>query len=122
MVDGSNYSHRSKYSPEQLRLFKSLRSRIRARFNDQNYVLWDKAMMEKDVQFIDYEAYISNDEVLYFVLIMLSRYGLVFLKNVPDTPENNAVERIAERVGNIKHTFYGKTWDVKSIANSKNIA
>ena len=50
----------------------------------------------------------------------LERYGLLFIRNIPDDPD--AVEGIAERIGNIKNTFYGKTWDVKSVPDSKNIA
>ncbi|KAK5242008.1 hypothetical protein LTR16_008840, partial [Cryomyces antarcticus] len=44
----------------------------------------------------------------------------MFLRNVPDSEVE--VERIAGRIGNLRDTFYGRTWDVKSVVNAKNIA
>lgn len=69
------------------------------------------------------------------VLDHLKWYGLCFLKSVPaiggggsgqgeegqegDVP---AVERVATRFGNIRETFYGRSWDVKAVKNARNIA
>jgi len=44
----------------------------------------------------------------------------LFLRNVPDSEKS--VEEIAGRIGTLKDTFYGRTWDVKSKPKAKNIA
>lgn len=78
--------------------------------------------MACDVLWIDYADYMASDTTLFEAVRHLTLYGLLFLRGVPETPEQDAVEGIAERIGNIKSTFYGKTWDVRSIPDSKNIA
>ena len=112
--------HISRYSVDDIKRLVSNRASVRSRFDDYNYVLWDKAIMRKDVQFVPFDEYMKNDETLLFTLQQLVAYGLVFLKDVPSGPE--VVAKIAERVGTIRHTFYGRTWDVKSVPNAKNIA
>lgn len=78
--------------------------------------------MARDVLWIDYSDYMTSDAKLFEAVRHLTLYGLLFLRGVPETPEQDAVEGIAERIGNIKNTFYGKTWDVQSVQDSKNIA
>lgn len=88
-------------------------------------VLWETETMSKDIEFIDYNTYMSDERALYRVLQLLYTHGLVFLKNVPDTISTDSalsVAAIAERIGPIRHTFYGRTWDVRSIPNAKNVA
>lgn len=112
--------HVSEYSPERLKTYSSLRSRIRARYNDQSQVIWDKRVMERDVQWMEYKDYMKSDRALFGALRALSTHGLVFVRGIPD--DSDAVEGLAERIGNLKDTFYGRTWDVKSVKESKNIA
>jgi gamma-butyrobetaine dioxygenase len=50
----------------------------------------------------------------------LYTHGLAFIKNIPQDQRN--IETLASYFGIIKETFYGKTWDVKSIKAAKNIA
>jgi len=57
---------------------------------------------------------------LYDGLKQLQLYGLVFLRNVPDSEK--AIEDIGGRIGPLKNTFYGLTWDVKSVPQAKNVA
>ena len=55
----------------------------------------------------------------------LARYGLVFLRDVPieeTTDENCELRKLARTLGEIRNTFYGQTWDVRNIRDSKNIA
>jgi gamma-butyrobetaine dioxygenase len=47
--------------------------------------------------------------------------GLLFLENVP-TEDTKIVESIAKMFGTINNTFYGESWDVKNVKDSKNIA
>lgn len=76
--------------------------------------------MDKEVKWVDYKQYMESDKALLETLKFLSSHGLVFIRGIPDS--SDAVEDLAERIGNLKHTFYGKTWDVKSVKESKNIA
>ncbi|KAI5808100.1 hypothetical protein DFH27DRAFT_465520, partial [Peziza echinospora] len=122
--DFGGYNHESTYTLAHLKALTSPRYASREAFDDWNYVLWDKALMQKDVQFIPYEAYMADDSILLFALEQLATYGLVFLKDVPSQLplHSNIISTIAQRIGTLKTTFYGETWDVKSLPNSKNIA
>ncbi|EDN91895.1 hypothetical protein SS1G_07756 [Sclerotinia sclerotiorum 1980 UF-70] len=51
---------------------------------------------------------------------MLRDYGLLILRDVPES-ETSVVD-IAKRVGNLRDTLYGVTWDVKSVSEAKNVA
>lgn len=47
-------------------------------------------------------------------------HGLLLVREVPHY--ENAVEDMALRIGNLRDTFYGRTWDVKSVPQAKNVA
>jgi gamma-butyrobetaine dioxygenase len=86
---------------------------------------WENKMMTRDITYLDYNSYMTSDETLYKALKLLYTHGLVFLKNVPDTIATDSatsVTSIAERIGNLRLTFYGPTWDVKSVPDAKNVA
>lgn len=57
----------------------------------------------------DYNTYMKDDGMLYDVINQLRVDGLAFVTNVPGTEE--ALATIATRIGPIKDTFYGYTWD-----------
>lgn len=114
--------HVSVYDIDFLRQYGELRHRLRRNYNDRRHVLWDARLMAQDVLWIDYAEYMASDTTLFEAVRHLTLYGLLFLRGVPETPGQDAVEGIAERIGNIKSTFYGKTWDVRSVPDSKNIA
>lgn len=81
--------------------------------------LWD-AHAYQERQDIDYEAYMQDDAVLLKALRQLHSHGLLFLTNVPES--ENSVAAITERIGPVKNTFYGYTWDVRSVPQAKNVA
>ncbi|KAK5174351.1 uncharacterized protein LTR77_001431 [Saxophila tyrrhenica] len=68
----------------------------------------------------DYEAYMNDDQVLSQALTQLHTHGLLFVSNVPES--ETSVSTIGERIGPIKNTFYGYTWDVRSVPKAKNVA
>lgn len=82
-------------------------------------ILWSKEQCEK-LQRIEYEEYMKDDQYLFTAVKQLRDYGLLFLKNVP--LDEKSVEKVATRIGNLRHTFYGETWDVKSKPAAKNVA
>jgi gamma-butyrobetaine dioxygenase len=82
--------------------------------------LWKDDQFRAEVPDCTYEAYMQDDAVLYQALQKLHSHGLLFLKNVPESPES--VIRITNRIGPLKNTFYGETWDVRSVPQAKNVA
>lgn len=101
-------------------------------------VVWDRPLLEKSPDlFVDFaDICPSNhpspafetiepglDRGLYRFLKQLSDYGLCIVRGVPASTGNKlGIEAVAERIGPILETFYGRTWDVKSIERSNNIA
>ena len=82
--------------------------------------LWTDSQFRKEVPDLTYEAYMEDDTILYTALQKLYSHGLLFLKDVPESPES--VSRIVQRIGPLKNTFYGETWDVRSVPEAKNVA
>ena len=81
--------------------------------------IWD-AQQYRQLNDIDYEEYMQDDATLFRALQQLHTYGMLFVRNVPD--DAKAVSTIGERIGPIKNTFYGYTWDVRSVPEAKNVA
>lgn len=118
------------YPPE---FFHRLFAPVRARgFQHLQQRLWDndryRAVAPQLVLQVDYAEYMELDRCLYKVLAGLYEYGLVFVNNIPDpanhqTPQGQwLVETIAERVGYVRETFYGRLFDVVVVPEAKNIA
>jgi gamma-butyrobetaine dioxygenase len=82
--------------------------------------LWNDAQFRTEVPDCTYEAYMEDDTVFYHALQKLHSHGLLFLKNVPESAES--VIHITNRIGPLKNTFYGETWDVRSVPQAKNVA
>lgn len=81
---------------------------------------WDRRRMQEDNLWVDYPEYAVSDSALLRALRQLKTHGLVFLRNVPD--DETSVISIAERIGPLRDSFYGRTWDVRSVPDAKNIA
>ncbi|KIW07526.1 uncharacterized protein PV09_01489 [Verruconis gallopava] len=108
-----------RHALQEERRFKS------RRHSETPRTLWDSRTMQQDVQFLDYASYMRNDKTLYKALRALDTHGLVFLRNVPDTTATDSaasVKSICERIGHLRTTFYGQTWDVRSVPDAKNVA
>ncbi|KAI9695606.1 MAG: hypothetical protein M1820_008531 [Bogoriella megaspora] len=61
------------------------------------------------------------------MLSFLNRYGLVFLNDMPhlgqqESSSERGVNEIGSIIGPLRDSLYGRTWDVKSVVNAKNIA
>jgi alpha-ketoglutarate-dependent taurine dioxygenase len=82
--------------------------------------LWTDSQFRNEAPDLTYEAYMEDDTILYEALQQLHSYGLLFLKDVPESPDS--VSRIVQRIGPLKNTFYGETWDVRSVPQAKNVA
>ncbi|THH17236.1 hypothetical protein EW146_g3533 [Bondarzewia mesenterica] len=86
---------------------------------------WDaKSATQSPDLFLSYDSF-HSDPGLLKAITQLSKYGLFFLTGVPNTETSNEaceVRKLTERLGELRSTFYGETWDVKNIVNSRNIA
>jgi gamma-butyrobetaine dioxygenase len=82
--------------------------------------VWDKSLIAKSIQHVNYSDYLTQDAALFQVLQQLHDYGLVLLRGVSDSEKS--VADIAERIGPLRDSFYGRTWDVKSVPKAKNVA
>jgi gamma-butyrobetaine dioxygenase len=94
-------------------------------FDPTNRVYWNNTRMTQDNTFISHGSYIKDDVYLHRVLKRLESHGLAFLKDVPDTiatDSSNSLNSIVGRVGVNKSSFYGLTWDVRSVPNAINVA
>ncbi|CAR29129.1 ZYRO0G01342p [Zygosaccharomyces rouxii] len=88
-------------------------------------LFWDEETLNNhrdEVMGTDYEAYTHDDNHLYQLLRTLQKFGIVFINGVPQG-DHGAIKKIAERIGPIRNTFYGETFDVKGANNeTPNIA
>jgi gamma-butyrobetaine dioxygenase len=82
--------------------------------------LWDVARIKKELQFVNFQDYMTSDKCLWRAVWLLLTQGLMIIRGVPESEKS--VEDIALRIGNIRDTFYGRTWDVKSVPDAKNVA
>lgn len=65
----------------------------------------------------DYNEYMQDDEAVYKLITQLRSDGLAFVTNVPGAVDSLAT--IATRIGPLKDTFYGRTWDGSSKVDGK---
>lgn len=124
-VEGGK-THQSFYPAEFLRRHSSP-SRLSNFHRDVAAHPWTAerfSNLTKDELLIPYDD-LSDRKVLSAVYTQLLRDGLVFLKDVPTSETSNEtceLRTLAGELGDIRRTFYGETWDVRNVRNSKNIA
>lgn len=82
--------------------------------------LWDKETYTRESADIDFDSLLRDDKVLASALERIQRHGLIFVVGIPEDPE--AVQVILARLGILRNTFYGDTWNVKSVPQAKNVA
>jgi gamma-butyrobetaine dioxygenase len=119
-VKGYDADHRTRHSLDWLQRALHTEVDLRGSVRHDDKVLWNAQKITKDNKWVDYDSYMSSDETLFDALTHLNRYGLLFLKNVPDSEAS--VINLASRIGVLKDTLYGRTWDVRSKPKAENIA
>ena len=82
--------------------------------------IWDGNAISRHLLSINIDKYQKSEGALLKVLQHLKRYGLVRITGVPCTED--AVESVGGRIGHLRDTFYGRTWDVRSVPKAKNVA
>ncbi|KAJ5117991.1 hypothetical protein N7448_004364 [Penicillium atrosanguineum] len=81
---------------------------------------WNAATMEKYQHWISFDDYMHSETKFTFAMQNLARLGLVFVKDIPSSRE--MVEKVATRMGPLRNSFYGSTWDVRTVPQAKNVA
>lgn len=114
----STENHVSRFPLDFLRRYQSSKSSEEYRFNHITPQTWSRD--EYKLDWVSYNDYMNTDEGMHTVVQRLYNKGLVFIDDVPLTDE--ACTKVAERIGPIQETFYGRDFDVKNIAKSTNIA
>lgn len=113
--------HMSVYDPSFGDRNKDLQSRLEATSNAQDRrIPWDYKIISRKIETVDFSSYMNSPAKLFSSLEHLNQFGLLFLHSVPSRLDS--VTAIAKKIGPLKETFYGSSWDVKSIPSAKNVA
>ncbi|XP_041795505.1 gamma-butyrobetaine dioxygenase [Chelmon rostratus] len=83
--------------------------------NERSY--WDSKL---HIPTADYHEVLHDDKAALAWLVALRRVGIVNLKGAP--AEQGQVARLAERIGYLRLTFYGHTWQVQDKYMANNVA
>lgn len=118
--DIPSFSNHTSFVPRKLLVEQRSESDTRAsHHNSRGPRLW-KAKDAENLPWMQYDKYIADDKIFLQAVKQLRDYGFLLIKNVPHSEES--VKKIARRIGIIRNTFYGQTWDVKSKKAAKNVA
>lgn len=83
--------------------------------NERYY--WDSQLR---IPTADYQEVLHDDKAALAWLLALRRVGIVYLRGAP--AEQGQVARLAERIGYLRMTFYGPTWQVQDKPMANNVA
>ncbi|KAF5865213.1 hypothetical protein ETB97_004793 [Aspergillus alliaceus] len=115
-IPGFDESHTSVYSHEELKK-PSANYPYSPSGRRRKRQLWGS---EHKHRWVTYEEYMNDESTFSDAMRSLARTGLLFVKGIPDSREE--VEKIATRMGPLRNTFYGATWDVRTVPEAKNVA
>jgi gamma-butyrobetaine dioxygenase len=105
------------------KFFDVNRNRMSQRMDRSNHhqiYNWNKYTIKSKLQYVNYDQYMTDDNVLAQAQLQLQKVGLLIVRGVPES--ETAVENLTGRIGPIRDSFYGRTWDVKSVPQAKNVA
>lgn len=110
-------THTSVYPAKQVESFLGIPE---PKVRSLRTVLWDKKIINKDLMFVEYDDWMTSDKAVDAGVMMLQTHGILFIRNAPHSEES--VISMSSRIGNLKETLYGRTWDVRSKPEAENIA
>uniref|UniRef100_A0A3B4ZTT6 Gamma-butyrobetaine dioxygenase-like n=1 Tax=Stegastes partitus TaxID=144197 RepID=A0A3B4ZTT6_9TELE len=99
-----------------LYICKSNRSDIPSPLLPERYY-WDSKLR---IPTADYQEVLEDDKAALAWLLALRRVGIVYLKGAP--AQQGQVSRLAKRIGYLRLTFYGHTWQVQDKPMANNVA
>lgn len=83
-------------------------------------LIWSNQKMTSHQHWVSFKDYVNNDFEFSAAMYNLKRMGLIFLKDIPNSRE--MLEKIATRMGPLRNTFYGSTFDVRTVPKANNVA
>ena len=110
----------SVFSPQWLREHSYDRDHERSKGRLPNSCELFDSNLSLDAVTGDFEELIQDQQALLIWLSQLARFGFARLHNGPT--ENGALLRVAELIGYIRETNYGKWFEVKSMPSPDNLA
>lgn len=129
------------YTAHFLKQYQSPEASRKRRHLAQPINLWERkeitsALDKNEIQ-TTWKEY-QTTEGMHKIVKALHDYGLAFVTELPDqntkvvdaedkdvgtvTAEPILVEEVGKKIGYIKETFYGRSWDTRSVPNPKNVA
>ncbi|KAJ5781359.1 hypothetical protein N7457_006519 [Penicillium paradoxum] len=81
---------------------------------------WGRDEMIKMQHWVSYEDYTTDESKFATAMRALQRQGLIFVKDIPKS--RSMVEKVATRMGPLRNTFYGSTFDVRTVPEAINVA
>ncbi|XP_012986944.1 gamma-butyrobetaine dioxygenase isoform X1 [Esox lucius] len=112
--------HTSEFDPEWLkkRCFSSAaRQALQEELFLNERVYWGS---ELQIPTASFEEVLRDDKAALAWLLALRRTGIVCLKGAP--VEQGQVTRLSQRIGYLRLTFYGHTWQVQDKPQANNVA
>ncbi|KAI9368619.1 hypothetical protein BJX61DRAFT_523196 [Aspergillus egyptiacus] len=119
-IPGFDSSHVSSYTLNELCSQGALYTESTTTKTTRHRLKWGKARMTDEQHWISYNDYMNNEEQFARAMSRLAAQGLIFVKDIPDSRE--MVEKVATRMGPLRNTFYGPTWDVRKVPKAENVA
>jgi alpha-ketoglutarate-dependent taurine dioxygenase len=116
-VPGYPVNHKSEWALETLR---EPRQNPHEVTEETKPVPWSGSRMEQDQHWVSYEDFAGAGPGFARAMCHLQSKGLIFVKDIPESRE--MVEKIATGMGPLRNTFYGSTFDVRTVPNAQNVA
>lgn len=116
--------HVSSYPNGFLSLYSSP-SELAQFHRDAKRETWDVSAFDAAPNKIISWTRMQSERGLLDAVDHIERYGLLFVTDLPNTDTSNegaASRKLADTLSRLKTTFYGETWNVKNVINSRNIA
>ncbi|EKV06417.1 Gamma-butyrobetaine hydroxylase subfamily, putative [Penicillium digitatum PHI26] len=118
-IGGSQTTHESTWDRDFLK--KPIFNTHRQHWSSNSKpIMWGRDQMDRSQHWVSYSDYIADDSKFASAMQNLQRLGLIFVKDVPGS--RSMVEAIATRMGPLRNTFYGSTFDVRTVPQATNIA
>uniref|UniRef100_A0A8C5Q8K3 gamma-butyrobetaine dioxygenase n=1 Tax=Leptobrachium leishanense TaxID=445787 RepID=A0A8C5Q8K3_9ANUR len=112
--------HHSEFDPDWLKkrsFSKRSREEMRKEFFEPEQHFWGSDLQ---IPTMSYENVLHSDHSAYSWLCALKKVGIVILEGAPI--EQGELVTLGKRIGYMRHTFYGYTWQVQDKVDANNVA
>ncbi|RMZ78900.1 hypothetical protein DV738_g3586, partial [Chaetothyriales sp. CBS 135597] len=111
--------HVSTFSGDQIRSWGAVEVPKRDSPSSPKF-LWDRDSFPMEASTFTYQDFVGSPHGRAKVVYQLWRTGLVFITEVPT--DEKSVELLAAQLGPLYNSFYGLTWNVRSVPAATNVA